>query len=220
MEVPRADTAAASAARPGGRTARNTAAVLAATVDLILEGGIDAVTVAEVAQRSGVHFTSIYRRWGSPANLVLEAVLSQADQQVTVPDTGNLRRDLILLLRTVTAFVTSPLGQALVHLATRDDLPEYQTARQRYWQVRFTAATEIFRRAERRGELRHGVNHQTALELLAAPVHQRLLLTGQPVNDAFLRRVVDHLLAGLARADHLAAIDQASERTAAERGYR
>ena len=49
--------------RPGGRSRRVRRAVLDAVVELLEEGGARAVTIAEVAKRSGVNASSIYRRW-------------------------------------------------------------------------------------------------------------------------------------------------------------
>ena len=60
--------------RPGGRSAEKRAAVLAATLDLLAEVGPDGLAIGAVAQRAGVHETSIYRRWGTRERLALEAM--------------------------------------------------------------------------------------------------------------------------------------------------
>ena len=57
--------------RPGGRSARVRRAVLDAVVELLEEGGARAVTIAEVATRSGVNASSIYRRWHGVDALIL-----------------------------------------------------------------------------------------------------------------------------------------------------
>ncbi|MHC4910396.1 MAG: TetR/AcrR family transcriptional regulator, partial [Planctomycetota bacterium] len=47
--------------RTGGRSARVRASVLGATADLLREVGYGALTFDEVALRSGVHKTTVYR---------------------------------------------------------------------------------------------------------------------------------------------------------------
>ena len=60
--------------RPGGRTARIRAAVLEATVSALIEHGYDGLTMERIADRAGVNKTTLYRRWGSRAGLVVDAV--------------------------------------------------------------------------------------------------------------------------------------------------
>jgi AcrR family transcriptional regulator len=176
------------------------AAVLQATVDALLTDGIDALLIADIAERAGVHETSIYRRWGTKANLALEAVLYRVDLEIPVPDTGSLREDLLVLLREIGAFAGTPLGETLVRIALRHDLPEYEQARELFWTARLALGSTVLERAEARGELRGGVDHTITLETLIGPLYLRLLLTREPVDDDFLQEVVDLLLSGIAVA--------------------
>src|SRR5687768_13717083 len=66
--------------RPGGRAARVRAAAIAATLAELAESGYTALSLERVAQRAGVHKTTLYRRWGSREELVLEAMLERAGQ--------------------------------------------------------------------------------------------------------------------------------------------
>jgi AcrR family transcriptional regulator len=56
------------------RVARSRAAVLEAGVELLVEGGPNAVTVEAVVQRSGVAKTTIYRQWSSRDDLVVDVI--------------------------------------------------------------------------------------------------------------------------------------------------
>ena len=64
--------------------------VLAATHDLLAEGGYEALRVEDVAARAGVHKTTLYRRWRTREQLVLEAMLERAFEHISVPDTASL----------------------------------------------------------------------------------------------------------------------------------
>jgi AcrR family transcriptional regulator len=186
------------ARRTGGRSARVRAAVLRATLDILLAGGADDLSVRDVAQRAGVHETSVYRRWGTRANLILDAVLSEIQVAVPVPDTGSLRGDLLALVSAIAAFLTTPLGQVLLQLALRDDLPEDHDVRRQFWAERFTTGQTVLRRAQGRGELRPGVNAQLTIETLLGALYVRLLLTREPIDDALAEHLVDLILAGIA----------------------
>jgi len=184
--------------RTGGRSARVHAAVIDATLAALLAHGLDEVSIADVAHRAGVHPTTIYRRWGSRSNLALDAVLSGTEAEIPTPDTGSLRGDLLAVIRGISAFLRTPLGELLVRLALRSDLPEYGSARAGYWVQRFRAGAAILERALARGELRPDVDPLLALETLVGPMYVRMLMTGEPLDDALLVRCVDLVLDGIA----------------------
>ncbi|WP_432544366.1 TetR/AcrR family transcriptional regulator [Kineococcus sp. SYSU DK002] len=79
-------------ARPGGRSAKVTAAVHRAVEELLAQG--DPVTIPQVAARAGVNATSVYRRWGDVAALLADTALVRFGTSGDVPDTGTLRGDL------------------------------------------------------------------------------------------------------------------------------
>jgi len=189
------------ARRTGGRSARVRTAVLTVTVEVLFESGFDALSIREIAKRAGVHESSIYRRWGTKADLVSDALASRMGLEVPTPDTGSLREDLLALLRALAAFIGTPLGENVVRMALRRDLPDSDAARDRFWTDRFTRGSVILDRAEARGELRPGIDRFLTLETLVGPLYLRLLLTGEPLNEAIIESVVDMMLTGIA-AEH------------------
>lgn len=183
--------------RPGGRSARVRAAVLGATVEILLAHGVEGLKVSAVAERAGVHETSIYRRWGSRENLLIDALLD-ASEQLRVPDTGCLRDDLIAYATDLAAFLTTPIGHALEHtLAVGGDDPEMRRARDRYWASRSGRSVPMVTRAVERGELPDTVDPRLLIEMLVSPVHFRVLLTREPVDAGMPARLVDVLLNGV-----------------------
>jgi AcrR family transcriptional regulator len=184
--------------RTGGRSARVRSAVLEAALEATAEDGFGGVTISEIARRAGVHASSIQRRWGSRENVILDAMLTNSQEKLPIPDSGSLRGDLIAFARSITAYLATPLGEALVRTmaATVDD-PTLAAGRTRFWRGRYETARVIVDRAIVRRELAVGTDPQLALELLVAPLHFRKLLTRQPLDDIFVEYTVDTLIHGL-----------------------
>ena len=188
------------ARRPGGRSARVRADVLRSTLEALAEHGLGALTVSEVARRSGVHATSIQRRWGALQNLILDALLTYSQEQLPTPDTGNLRDDLIELARLIVSYLDTPIGSALAKaMAVADDDPALAESRAQFWRGRYESTRTIIGRAIDRHELAADTDQQLVLELLVAPLHFRALLTRQPSDEDWIERLVDALLRGLAQ---------------------
>src|SRR3954451_10457926 len=80
--------------RPGGRSERVRRAVLASTLNLMLEKGYSAMTIPDIARDAGVHPTTIYRRWGSKGMLAVDAIAGVSTEVAPAPDTGSLEGDL------------------------------------------------------------------------------------------------------------------------------
>src|SRR5215831_6743378 len=103
--------------RSGGRSARVRAAVFAAIIHLLQEKGYEALSFSTIAARAGVHETSLYRRWKTKEQLVVDAISSETAKNIPVPNTGALRSDLIQLLQHLRIFLQSSVGQAIVQTA-------------------------------------------------------------------------------------------------------
>lgn len=131
--------------RPGGRAARVVAAVHAATVELLLARGYDEVGIPAIAEAAKINSTSIYRRWTSKEELVLDVALRWAGTEVTVPDTGTLANDLALLLRPIADVLASPFGEGLLRALIGRGPQDIalQRARMAFWDARFSAGERI-----------------------------------------------------------------------------
>src|SRR6201986_5667667 len=83
-------------------------AVLAAAYDELVANGFDGATVAGIEKRSGVHETTVYRRWVTRENLLVAALLDRSADAIPTPDTGSTRGDLLAIVRGVIAYMRSP----------------------------------------------------------------------------------------------------------------
>jgi AcrR family transcriptional regulator len=188
--------------RPGGRSARVRSAAIAATLAELAENGYTAFSLEGVARRAGVHKTTLYRRWGTREDLVLEAMLDRAGRSISVPDTGSLRQDLLELASTVAANAATPEVAAMARTVAAESPYDRRlaTANRRFWAERLALDSVIVERAIERGEVAEGTPPQLVIESVIGPIHLRLLLTGEPVDSAFVTSVVDVVLDGVATA--------------------
>jgi AcrR family transcriptional regulator len=190
--------AARTAGRP--RDPRLDEAISQATIDLLATYGYEAFSMEAVAARAGTTKTAIYRRWPSKAALVADVFDTRAKTKVAVPDTGNLRDDLLAYLRSViTALTSEPVGPAVLNMVvaagTHPDLAEL--LHQGWVRLRRQVVTAILDAAVARGEVRDDVDAEIAADLLLGPIYYRLLVTGDPVRPALAAKLVDAILPGL-----------------------
>ena len=180
--------------RPGGRTARNTAAVLDTAYRLLTTRGLAELTIADVAAESGVHETTIYRRWKTIPALALDACLAGISAAIPIPQRGSLHADLVALIRGIIDVLGGPAGRALLDICRISD-PPIAEARAQFLSARFEAAGVIFDRAKERGEWDGSLDWKMMLELLIAPIYFRALVTQQPLDTWPVDKVVRFALA-------------------------
>jgi AcrR family transcriptional regulator len=178
--------------RPGGRAAAVVAAVHKATLELLNERGFDALEIPEIAERSGVNKTSIYRRWSTKGELVLDVALSLTQVDVPIPNHGSLRDDLRSLLHSIADMLTTPFADGLLRafICARDDSEVLVAQRSSFWNERFRISGALVERAIARGELPAGTNSNQLLELASSPLFFRHLVTKDPVGDEDIERLV------------------------------
>ncbi len=75
--------------------------ILDAVLAVLAEHGYDGMTIDMVAAQAGMARATVYRRWATKADLVLEAVsrMSHGDVNLNrLPDTGSLRGDMTAMI--------------------------------------------------------------------------------------------------------------------------
>jgi AcrR family transcriptional regulator len=176
-----------------GRGAATEQAILQATRELLVEGGVQHLTIEGVAARSGVAKTTIYRRYRDKDDLALSVVLDMVEQ-VILPELGNTRAELVQFVSAAVDQLGSTLmGRVMQGLVS--DLaidPHLASAfQERVVSVRDAEVSRLIARGIERGDLAADTDEVTAHELLIAPVYYRLLLSGDPLDHAFAERIVD-----------------------------
>ncbi|MFG1945463.1 TetR/AcrR family transcriptional regulator [Nonomuraea sp. NPDC048826] len=183
--------------RPGGRSARVRDAVREATLAELAGKGFRGLTVENVAERSGVHKTTVYRRWGSVEGLISDALELARDEPWPIPDTGAVEGDLRGVARLVQSGFADPglgpVSSAFVAAAMQS--PEAARALHDFFQARHEQSAEVVRRAVARGELPGSVDPHELVRVAVAPIYYRLFVTHEPVTEADADRAADAALA-------------------------
>lgn len=186
--------------RPGGRAARVRADVLSATTEILNAVGYEGLTVEDVAAKAGVHKTTVYRRWPTKSELVTDATLVQSAEEIPVPDTGSLLGDLHEFAAQIASTLATEVGgrrsRSLVAAATASE--EMAGQMHLFWAERLTLASAIIDRAIDRGEVAEDADKNLIIETLIGPMWVRLLLTGEPIDEALAKDVAAIVAAGVA----------------------
>lgn len=171
--------------------------ILEAALRLLLEMGYDRLTMDAVAKEAKASKATLYRRWENKANLVLDALLrAKPATPPACPDTGTLRGDLIGLFCGKSGMGSSTMTRAMGAVVTAlcND-PEFaEVFRERFIAPKVALSTEIYRRAQARGEIPEDLDLEVIAPALAGIVLHRAFVLGLPLDDGIIERVVDHVI--------------------------
>ncbi len=170
--------------------------VLKATGEELDAVGYAALRVDDVAERAGVNKTTIYRRWPTKDDLVIDALRYSYEEQHFVPDSGNLREDMLQYIRHLIKRVKNPIPRgAMVTLHNVSDPAIMPIARELLGRAR-EVRVQIVKRGIERGELPNSVDAEIISDLFSAPILRRLLTFGEHVKPRYVEYVIDTVIAG------------------------
>jgi AcrR family transcriptional regulator len=173
--------------------------ILEAAIEVLAETGYDGMTMDLVATRAKAGKATVYRRWSSKAELVLEAVSCMKSGDIDydhLPDTGTLRGDLLAMIKPhsiedakrkleVMAGVISMLSRA----------PELaDAANAALVEPRAKANRILFQRAIDRGEISADCDVETLSLISPSMASYRVLILRKPVDRAFLLSLIDGVI--------------------------
>jgi AcrR family transcriptional regulator len=198
------NTSAAATAEPPNRVGRpldvsRDADILDATLDVLAEQGFDGMTIDMVAARAKAGKATLYRRWPSKTELVIDAVACMKNGDInldTLPDTGTLRGDLVAMIKAPSiqdAAKKLKIMAGLISLLARN--PELAEVAQATVIAPRAALNRVFlQRAIDRGEIAPDVDIDFVANISPSMVTYRTMMLGQPVDRDFLIKVIDEVL--------------------------
>ena len=167
-----------------------------AALELVGEIGYDRMTIDAIASRAKAGKATVYRRWASKADLVIDAFVNEALGADELPDTGSLRGDALALARRLWDDA-APVPRARVMTGLVSALlthPELRQALAAIARPPQAVVEEIYRRAVDRGEIPEPADLDLLGSVMPSMCIYRLVTTGEPPTPEFIERVVEAIL--------------------------
>ncbi|RKT83041.1 DNA-binding transcriptional regulator, AcrR family [Saccharopolyspora antimicrobica] len=185
-----------SAGRGRPRDASRDAALRQAAMEVLSQVGYRALTMDAVAAHARAGKATIYRRWDSKLDLVIDTCTQLVQRNIPEPDRGSIEADLGDFLRSFASFLTGPVGkaaQALVGELPHE--PELAAAfRESFLLPQRDVLRRLVERGVQRGEIRADAPIDTVVEITGACLIYRLMLTDEPLDTGFVDRLVNEAL--------------------------
>ncbi|GAA0433278.1 MULTISPECIES: TetR/AcrR family transcriptional regulator [Leifsonia] len=195
------DTSAPAPATKLGRKRDHTRdpEILDAALDVLAETGYDRMTIDMVAARAKAGKATLYRRWASKADLVIDAVACMKKGDIdfdALPDTGTLRGDLVAMMKPHTIVDAEKKLQIMAGLVSMlaKDPGLADTVNAAIVEPRASVNRIFLRRAVERGEIPADADIDKLALLAPAMASYRVLILRKPVDREFLLSIMDDIL--------------------------
>lgn len=178
------------------------AAILDAALALFVEGGLEAVSFEQIAKRSGVSRTAIYRRWASKEEVVARALGRLREQaEETFADWAErpIAEVMDWFVENVPRQILNPFYRSLSRsvLALGDTSELKVIYSDTVLRPRREAFSKMIRRARRVGALPEGLDPDLIQDMLSGALLHRVLLEPAGQTEDQLRKYIIRLLRGL-----------------------
>jgi AcrR family transcriptional regulator len=171
--------------------------ILEAALEVLSEEGYEGMTVDMVATRAKAGKATLYRRWPSKSELVVDAVACMKSVDLdNLPDTGTLRGDLVAMIKTPSikdAEKKLRIMAGLVSLLEREP-GLADAAHEAIVAPRVKANRILFQRAVDRGEISTSVDVDLLSNVSSAMANYRTLILRKPVDRTFLVSIIDGII--------------------------
>lgn len=174
-------------------------AILEATIDLLAEVGYEGLSTAKVADRAQAGKGTMYRRWPTKTDLVLDAVAHMKAQQIdleTLPNTGSLRGDLLALFQPHDRAQVDRILRAMAGVVSMISQVQglAETGDYSIFEPWIAANTMLMERARARGEIPSTADIALAAQIIPSMAAYRALILRVAINRDLLLRLVDQIV--------------------------
>lgn len=181
------------------RSEKTKMAILSAAYELLLENGFGTVTIEKIAERAGVSKATIYKWWPNKAAVVMDAFFDAAVVKLPIPDTGSTINDMIIQVNNLAKFLISREGKVINEIIAEGQFDQKlaETYRMVYFKPRRLDSRYILERGISRGELKEDLDIELVMDLIFGPLFYRLLITGDMVDEAFIKNIINYAFEGV-----------------------
>jgi AcrR family transcriptional regulator len=196
---------ATRSARPAATQRKRGAALEDAIRDAafaeLTEVGYTAFSVEGVAARARTGKASIYRRWPTKQELVMDvlcaALPTPADCGTTVDidDSVTTNEALLEVARSIASVITSPAGDAMraIKCEAMGDPDLARLVDERFQAPRRAALIGLLRRGVERGEVRPEAATQLVADVIPAVLAHRVILQREPLRPRDITDIIEQI---------------------------
>jgi AcrR family transcriptional regulator len=183
-------------------------AILEAAYAELSEVGYTSFTVEAVAARARTGKASIYRRWPTKQELVLDALCGglptpkQCGFEPILDDSMTTEDALRQVARAITQVLSSPAGDAMraIKCEAVADPELARTIDDRFQAPRRAALLAMLRRGVERGEVRPEAVSPLVADVLPAVLTHRVILQREPITERDISDIIEQILIPLVAA--------------------
>jgi len=171
--------------------------ILDATLDLLAVVGYDRLTMDGVAAEAKASKATLYRRWSTKSDLVIDALLNaKGAPNMPVPDTGSLRGDLVEMACGTAGLTSQKPAQILASVITalHRDEAFAKAFREQFLGPKIAVSQTIYQRAKDRGEISPDIDVSLLAPALAGIVLHRAFLLGLANDTDTVTRIIDEII--------------------------
>lgn len=152
--------------RPGGRTERNRTAVAEAVLSFVRQGRLD-FEIQEISAVSGVHRTTISRRWPDRGALMAEAMAEHV-ARLSVQMSGDWEEDIRRITRELWRFFLEPTELNMNRMLALSDNQAFHEKMYEYWNPIFSHFQEQVRKGKEAGMVKPGVDEELLVWMISS----------------------------------------------------
>lgn len=170
--------------------------ILDAALVEVGEHGYETLSMEAIAHRAQVSKATVYRRWGSKADLMLDAMQHAGCGAFCTQGTGTLRGDLEKQMSALVRFLNGPEARTVraVIAAVQSDEDLAERFREGWTEKRKLVFEGVFKEAVERGELAKDTDFELLIDLVWGPIYYRFVSSFELIEGCLVNRVLDKIL--------------------------
>lgn len=175
--------------RPGGRTEEVRKIVAVSVLTLIQEGNI-AFGYNDVSAVTGIHRTTLYRRWPKRADLIREA-LNEYSATIKIPSGEKWPDSCVILIQALARFLSKPTEIAMNVALIADPDHETNVLLVDQWKPIWNSIIQLAKDAQARGELDPNIDTNILMAMVISPLLMRTVVERQPISRQMVASMVE-----------------------------
>ena len=164
----------------------------------LVANGIEGFSFESVAHRAGTGKASIYRRWSTRDELIVDSIRAHTQRiaESAPPQFESLREELIYMFTSVAGQLNSEFGVVVREIVSEIHRHEgfAELVRDFIVKDRDERISSAINRAVMRGEIEAATLTQAQIELGPALITQRFFIYGSAPDVNFIENIVDDIL--------------------------